>query len=122
MHPAALARLQWFEQEAQERIDSIGQDQIELRRARRKGEISQRDYEADERITYIRLDGWEEMASAVRIRWDELLAELVAVMPRPSRDAGRTRIVALADRYLSDNRHRQQWHAAHWEDTLRWSV
>lgn len=118
-----LARLQWFEQEAQEQIDSISQEQIDLRRARRKGELSQRDYEADERSTYIRLEGWEEMISAVRNRWDELLAELVAAMPRTRRDADRTRIVALAARYLADNRYRQRWHAAHWDDhTLSWSV
>jgi hypothetical protein len=116
-----LARLQWLEREAQQQIDAIAQEQIDLRRLRRIGELSQRDYEADERSAYLRLDGWESMASAVRCGWDELLAELVAAMPRPRREADRTRIVALAARHLSDPRRLRQWHADHWdENTLRW--
>ena len=118
-----LARLQWFESEAQRQIDEIAQQQLELRRLRRAGELSQRDFEADERGTYARLYGWEEMQSRVRERWDELLAEMVSALPRTRRDELRPRIVALAERLQSDSRQLQQWRADHWDDsTLRWSA
>lgn len=117
-----LARLQWFEQEGQTRIDSLNQDLVDLRRQRRHGELSQRDYEADERQTYLSLEGWEGMVSTVRVRWDELLAEIIAALPRNRQEPDRSRIVARADRLLNDPKQRNAWHAKHWDDhTLHWS-
>ena len=69
----------------------------ELRPLRRAGDLNQRDFEADERDSYMRLEGWEEMQAAVRTRWDGLLAEMVASLPRPCRDELKPRIVMLAD-------------------------
>ena len=118
-----LGRLQWFESEAQREVDKIAEQQLELRRLRRAGDLSQRDFEADERDTYRRLEGWESMQAAVRTRWDELLAEMVAALPRPRREELRPRIVMLADRMQSDSRQLQQWNADHWDGTtLRWST
>ncbi len=78
-----LGRLQWFESEGQIQIDKIATEQLELRRLRRAGDLSQPDFEAVERVSYVRLEGWEEMQVAVRTRWDELLEEMVA-SPRSS--------------------------------------
>lgn len=118
-----LGRLQWFESEAQNRIDKIAEEQLELRRQRRAGDLNQRDFEVDERDTYLRLEGWETMQATVRSRWDELLAEMVAALPRPRREELRPRIVMLAERMQSDSKQLQQWRNDHWDGTtLRWST
>lgn len=118
---AELARLLWLQQEAQSQIDGIAQRQINLRRRRRMGEISQRDAEADERMLYCCLDDWESGLSDMGRRYDDLLAEMVAAMPRPRREADRSRILAAADRLLNDPKQRSSWHADHWDgSTLRW--
>lgn len=118
---ADLARLLWLQQQAQEQIDVIAQELINLRRLRRRGDLSQRDYEADERGTYLRLEGWESMHSRVSDDHDDLLVEMVAAMPRTRRDADRSRILAAADRLLNDPKRRAGWHADHWDgSTLRW--
>lgn len=117
-----LARLQWFEQESQAQIDSLNEQLVDLRRQRRQGELSQRDYEADERSVYLYLEPWEDLISWVRGRWDELLAEMIAALPRNRQEPDRSRIVARADRLLNDPKQRNAWHAKHWDDgTLSWS-
>ncbi|AII41846.1 hypothetical protein KR100_00280 [Synechococcus sp. KORDI-100] len=118
-----LGRLQWFESEAQTQIEKIAEEQLELRRQRRVGDLSQRDFEADERDTYLRLERWEAMQAAVRTRWDELLAEMVAALPRTRRDELKPRIVMQADRLQSDSKQLQKWRDDHWVDnTLEWRV
>lgn len=118
-----LARLLWLEQEARQRIDSIAEEQIDLRRMRRRGEINQRDYEADERDTYIRLDGWEEMAAAVLHRHDELLEQIEKAAVRSERHEIRRQVLAKVERYLQDGRQRDRWRADHWDgSTLHWSA
>lgn len=118
-----LGRLQWFDSEAQIQIDKIAAEQLELRRLRRAGDLSQRDFEADERSSYVRLEGWESMQSAVRARWDELLKEMVAALPRTRREELQGRIVTMADRMQSDSKQLQRWRNDHWDDnTLHWSA
>ncbi|CAI8420069.1 MAG: Uncharacterised protein [Synechococcus sp. MIT S9220] len=118
-----LGQLQWFDSEAQQRIDNIATEQLELRRQRRTGDLNQRDFEADERDSFMRLEGWESMQATVRARWDELLEEMVAALPRPRRDELRGRIVMLADRLQSDSKQLQRWRDDHWDGTtLRWSA
>ena len=48
---------------------------------RRRGDFDQRDFEADEWDSFIRLENWESMQSTDRSRWDELLAEMLEVNP-----------------------------------------
>ena len=85
--------------------------------------FDQRDFEADERVSFTRLEGWEEMQVAVRTRWDELLEEMVASLPRPRLEELKPRIVMLADRLQSDGKQLQKWHDEHWVDnTLNWRV
>ena len=116
-----LGRLQWLETEAQTRIDKIAQEQIELRRQRRAGDLDQRDFEADERDSYRRLENWESMQSTVRTRWDEHLTEMVKAMPRTRREELQPRIVMLADRLQSNSQQLQRWNDEHWDETtLRW--
>lgn len=118
-----LARLQWLEREAERVIAEIGQAQLQIRRQQRQGELSKRDAEADILATCCQLEGWESLAGASRQRWDDLLSEMVAAMPRTRRDADRSRIVALADRTLQEPAQRQRWQSDHWDgDTLRWSL
>lgn len=116
-----LARLLWLEREGQQRIDEIAERQIELRRQRRRGDLNQRDFEADERHTYLLLDGWEEMVSAVQRRHDELLEEIIQAMARPEREEIRREVLTLVDRHLNDSRQQQHWRADHWDgNTLTW--
>lgn len=116
-----LARLQWQEREAQRVVDEIEQEQIELRRMRRRGEINQRDYEADERSTYLRSEWFQEVIGRSAERYDLLLSEVVAAMPRPTRDNYRSRVLALVDRWLNDPKQQQRWRADQWDgNTLNW--
>lgn len=118
-----LARLLWLEQEGRRRIDAIGQEQIDLRRQRRQGEISQRDFEADERDTYRRLESWEEMVATVQRRHDELLEQIEQAAARTERKEIRREVLALADRLLHDGRQQVRWHSDHWDgNTLNWSA
>lgn len=118
-----LARLLWLEQQGRQEIDAIAQEQIELRRQRRRGDLSQRDFETDERSTYLRLDGWEEMVARVQRRHDELLKEVVQAAVRTDRDEIRREVLALVDRHLHDSQQQARWRADHWDGTtLRWSA
>lgn len=118
-----LARLLWLEQQGQERVDGIAQEQLDLRRLRRQGELNQRDYEADERDTYRRLDGWENLTSTVQRRHDELLEQVVQAAARPERDEIRRQVLNRVDRHLQDSRQKALWHADHWDGrTLSWSL
>ena len=118
-----LARLLWLEQEGRQRVDSIAEQQIELRRQRRRGELSQRDYEADERDTYMRLEGWERMVARVQQRHDERLEQLIAAAARPEREEIRRAVLTLVDRLLHDGRQQARWRADHWDgSTLTWSA
>lgn len=118
-----LARLLWQEQEAQRAADEIGHEQIELRRIPRRGELSQRDYEVEERNSYMRLDDFQSDIRRSAERYVQLLAEVVAAMPRPSRDSYRCRVLALVDRLLYDSKQRQQCHPDQWDElTLTWRL
>jgi hypothetical protein len=118
-----LARLLWLEQQGRQRVDAIAEEQLELRRQRRRGELSQRDYEADERGSYLRLEGWEEMVAKVQRRHDEFLDEIEQAAARPEREEIRRQVLAQVDRLLHDGRQQARWHADHWDDgTLHWSV
>lgn len=116
-----LARLLWFEQEGRKVADEIAVAQLELRRLRRQGELNQRDYEADERDTYIKLDNWETMIATVQQRHDEQLSELIAAAVRSEREQIKREVLVRVDRHLNDQRQRSAWAAEHWDDrTLRW--
>lgn len=118
-----LGRLLWLEQQGRQRVDAIAEEQLELRRQRRRGELSQRDYEADERGSYLRLEGWEEMVATVQRRHDEFLDEIVQAVARPEREEIRRQVLAQVDRLLHDGGQQARWHADHWDDgTLHWSV
>jgi hypothetical protein len=118
-----LARLLWLEQQGQQRVDAIAEEQLDLRRQRRQGELSQRDYEADERGTYLRLEGWETMVGTVQRRHDQLLEEIEQAAARPERDEIRRQVLTLVDRYLNDGRQQARWASDHWIDhTLHWSA
>ena len=118
-----LARLLWLEQQGRQRVDSIAEQQIELRRQRRRGELSQRDFEADERDTYMRLEGWERMVARVQQRHDERLEQLIAAAARPEREEIRRAVLTLVDRLLHDGRQQARWRADHWDgSTLTWSA
>jgi hypothetical protein len=117
-----LGRLLWLEGEGRQRVDAIAEEQLELRRQRRRGELSQRDYEADERGSYLRLEGWEEMVATVQRRHDELLEQVVAAAVRTEREEIRRQVLARVDRHLHDGRQQARWRADHWDGrTLSWS-
>jgi hypothetical protein len=118
-----LARLLWLEREGQQRVEAIAEEQLDLRRQRRQGELSQRDYEADERGTYLRLEGWEEMVGTVQRRHDQLLEEIVQAAARPEREEIRRQALTLVDRHLSNGQQQARWKSDHWIDhTLHWSA
>lgn len=118
-----LARLLWLEGEGRQRVEAIAEEQLELRRQRRRGELSQRDYEADERGSYLRLEGWEEMVATVQRRHDELLEQVVAAAVRTEREEIRRQVLARVDRHLHDGRQQARWRADHWDGrTLSWSA
>ncbi|WP_413405872.1 MULTISPECIES: hypothetical protein [unclassified Synechococcus] len=117
-----LGRLQWLEAEAQKGIDNIEEELQTLRKKRRSGDLNQRDFEADERDCYFRLEGWETIQSTVRSRWDELLQEMLTALPRTRRDELKPRIVMLAERLQRDSKQLRKWHDDHWDEnnTLHW--
>jgi hypothetical protein len=116
-----LARLLWLEREGQRVVGEIAEQQLELRRLRRAGELNQRDYEADERDSYRRLDDWENMVSTVQRRHDEQLAALIEAAARPERDQIQREVLNRVDRYLNDSRQQQRWRSDHWDGTtLQW--
>lgn len=116
-----LARLQWQEQEAQRIVDLNEQELIELRKMQKRGEINQRDFEADERMAYLQMDRFQNVVNRSTERYDALLAEVIAAMPRPSRDSYRNRVLVRMDRWLNDPKQQQQWRSDHWEeDVLTW--
>lgn len=116
-----LAELLWFQREGQQEVDSINDELIKLRRMKRIGELSHRDYEADERNAYLRLENWEAMVATVERRHDDDLAAMVAAMPRPRRQSDHSRILARADRMLNNPKYGERWKANHWDSgTLTW--
>jgi hypothetical protein len=118
-----LARLLWQEQQTQKEIETKNQTLIDLRRQRRAGDLNQRDFEADERATYISLDKWEEAASGTILSYDELLKLVTDSMPRPQREAYRSQILVAVDRILNDPKHQSRWHSDQWEgNQFTWNV
>jgi hypothetical protein len=118
-----LARLLWLEREGQQRVDAIAEEQLDLRRLRRQGELSQRDYEADERDTYLRLEGWEGLVGTVQRRHDQLLEEILQAAARPEREEIRRQVLTRVDRHLQDGRQQARWRSDHWDGrTLHWSA
>ena len=116
-----LGRQQWVEGQAQIQLDKISEWQVKLRKQKRSGELSQRDFEADERTSYMKLETWETVRSTVRTRWDEQLKAIVDALPRPRREELKARIVLMADRMQSDSRQLSQWRDDCWIDnTLHW--
>ena len=118
-----LAELQWLTGQTSEQVDRCAERLLDLRRERRRGEISQRDFEADERQLLIDQDSWEGHRSDLERAWDEHLEVMVAAMPRTRREADRPRIVALAERYIGDSQQQARWRSEHWDEhTLRWTL
>ena len=117
-----LARLQWQEGQAQEQVDQINNEKLPaLRKAKRDGTLDKRDFEADERDCYRRLDGWENVSSSSAASWDEKLQAMVDALPRARRQQLKPRIVAMADRYFNDPRQKNAWVNEQWEDhTMTW--
>lgn len=116
-----LAELLWFQREGQRCADEVNQRLDDLKRDHRKGDLSHRDYEADQRDALARLDDWEGMVSTVDRRYDEALLAMVQAMPRTTRDHYQTRILARADKLLNDPKQQQRWTSDHWNDsTLTW--
>jgi len=117
-----LARLQWQEGQAQEQVDTINIEKLPaLRKAKRDGTLDKRDFEADERDCYRRLDDWENVSSASAASWDEKLQAMVDALPRTRRQQLKPRIVAMADRYFNDPRQKNAWANKQWEDhTMTW--
>lgn len=118
-----LAELQWLIGQASEQVDRCAELLVDLRRQRRQGELSQRDFEADERQLLLQQDAWEGHRSDFERAWDQLLADVVAAMPRSRRDSDRVRVLALAERHLADGRQQARWRSDHWDgDTLSWRL
>jgi hypothetical protein len=118
-----LAEIQWLIGQTAEQVDRCATFLLELRSQRRRGEMNQRDYEADERRLLIDQDDWEGHQSNLERAWDTHLAAMVAAMPRTRRENDRRRILSLAEKHLVDGRQQARWHADHWDDgTLHWSV
>ena len=119
-----LARLQWQEQQANDVVAEYLDDKLPaLRKAKRNGDISKRDFEADERNWMVNVEGFEGIASASASAWDEHLAEMVAALPRPRRTELKPRIIAMADRHFNDAATQNRWHADQWSDhTFSWRV
>ena len=119
-----LARLQWQEQQANDVVTEYMDDKLPaLRKAKRNGDISKRDFEADERRWMVNVEGFEGIASASASAWDEHLAEMVAALPRPRRQELKPRIIAMADRHFNDAATQNRWHADQWSDHLfSWRV
>ena len=121
---AELARLQWQEQQATAVVAEYQDDKLPaLRKAKRNGDISKRDFEADERSLLTVVDDFQNIASASASAWDAHLAEMVAALPRPRRQELKPRIIAMADRHFNDAASQSRWHADQWSDHLfSWRV
>lgn len=118
-----LAELQWLIKQADEQVDRSGEALVDLRSERRRGEINQRDFEADERSWLMNEDEWHQIRAKFERAWDEHLEAMVAAMPRTRREDDRRRILALAERHYSDSKQHQRWRADHWDgNTLQWSL
>lgn len=117
-----LARLQWQEGQAQEQVDQINNEKLPaLRKAKRDGTLDKRDFEADERDCYRRLDDWEGLVSDSAASWDKKLQAMVDALPRTRRQQLKPRIVAMADRYFNDPKQKNVWANDQWEDhTMTW--
>ena len=98
-----LARLQWQEQQANDVVArQEGEHLPALRKAKRDGEISKRDFEADERRFLVAVEAFQNIASASASKWDEHLVKMVAALPRTRRQELKPRIIAMADRHFND--------------------
>ena len=119
-----LARLQWQEQQANDVVAKYQDDKLPaLRKAKRNGEISKRDFEADERDCLAIIESFQNVASASASKWDEHLAEMVAALPRTRRQELKPRIIAMADRHFNNAATQNRWHADQWSDQLfTWRV
>ena len=119
-----LARLQWQEQQANDVVArQEGEHLPAIRKAKRDGEISKRDLDADERRFLVAVEAFQNIASASASAWDEHLAEMVAALPRPRRQALKPRIIAMADRHFNDAATQNRWHADQWSDhCFSWRV
>ena len=118
-----LAELQWLANQASEQIVKCDELLLDMRRQRKKGDLSQRDYESDERGTLISQDDWQGHRADLERAWDRHLSEMVAAMPRNDRESRRGQIIAQAERCLSDGKQLARWQLDHWDyDTLRLSA
>jgi len=116
-----LAQLRWFESEMGREVAEIQDELSQLRRARKRGDLNQRDFDADERSAYARLENWEDALSTIRTRWDEQERTIREALPRTTRDALMVRVIARAEKLQSDPKQLNAWRAKHWDErTLRW--
>ena len=107
-----LGRLQWQEKQARDAVAKYLNDKLPaLRKAKRNGEISKRDFEADECRWMVNVEGFEGIASASASKWDEHLAEMVSALPRTRRTELKPRVIAMADRHYNDAATQNRWHA-----------
>lgn len=111
-----LAQLRWFESEAERETAEIQDDLIELRRALKRGDLSQRDYDADERDAQRRLQNWEDLLSTVRTRWDEQEQAIRDALPRTTRDQQMSQVIAKAEKLQSDPKQLNAWRSEHWQE------
>lgn len=118
-----LARARWFEGEGEIRIAQCQDKLVELRRDLKRGDLSQRDYDADERSAQLRLQGWEEMVYKVRAGWDEQEKAIRDALPRTTRDRLMSQVIAKAEKLQSDPKQLNTWRAEHWIDnTLHYVI
>ena len=117
-----LGRLQWQEQQANDVVARQESENLPaLRKLKRDGDISKRDFEADERSYMMIIEDFQNVASASASKWDEHLAEMVSALPRTRRTELKPRIIAMADRHYNDAATQNRWHADQWSDnTLTW--
>ena len=117
-----LARLQWQEQQANDVVARHESESLPaLCNRKRDGDISKRDFEADEREYMMIIDGFQDVANASARAWDEHLAEMVSALPRTRRQELKPRIIAIAQRYSCNASTQNRWHADQWSDhVFRW--
>jgi hypothetical protein len=117
-----LAQLRWFESEMERCLADVQEELVELRRALKRGDLTKRDHDADERSAYARLERWEHVLSTVRTRWDEHHQAIRDALPRTTRDALMSQVIAKAEKLQSDPKQLNAWRSEHWQDrTLHWS-
>lgn len=117
-----LARLQWQEQQANAVVArQEGEHLPALRKLKRDGDISKRDFEADERRFLVAVDNVQNIPNVSARAWDEHLAKVVSALPRTRREELKPRIIAMAERHYNDAATQNRWHADQWSDnTLEW--